>query len=166
MGVAACMNQRRNIPTSARRQTAKPISSAGSAGAQFALPRARPRDFLTSVLKLCYRFTNPQPLLEPFGARSVGLKNLMHDHQLSSSGVRFSRVAAITIAGCALLLPPTRAVQFGSGALKGSFDTTLSFGALYRLHDPSNANYGTTNSFNRAPGLLNSSSVPTVRSSI
>ena len=58
--------------------------------------------------------------------------------------------------GLALLAPAANAIQFANGGLTGSFDSTLSFGALYRLGEPKSANYGTTNTFGAVPGLLNS----------
>ena len=67
----------------------------------------------------------------------------------------YSTTAALAL-GCALFSPAARAVQFSAGELKGSFDSTLSFGGLYRLQNPSPSNYGTTNSFYGQPGLLNS----------
>ena len=80
----------------------------------------------------------------------------MKDQTSSTVAIRCKRVALVTSLGLALLAPPSHAFQFAYGELKGSFDTTLSFGALYRLHDPSPSNYGTTSFFNGVPGLLNS----------
>jgi hypothetical protein len=51
-----------------------------------------------------------------------------------------------------LLAAPLHAIQFTSGEIKGSFDTTISLGGLYRFDDPSAAYYGTTNAFNGSPG--------------
>jgi len=48
------------------------------------------------------------------------------------------------------------AFSFSKGELKGSFDTTLSAGTLYRLGDPSPYLYGTTNAFDGVAGLQNS----------
>ncbi|MES2693444.1 MAG: DUF1302 domain-containing protein [Verrucomicrobiota bacterium] len=59
----------------------------------------------------------------------------------------------------ALLLPSLHAVQFKAGKLEGSFDTTLSFGGLYRLKNPDPAFYGTSNTFDGVPGLQNSANV-------
>ncbi len=58
--------------------------------------------------------------------------------------------------GLAVLAPAANAIQFSNGGLTGSFDSTLSFGALYRLGDPKSSNFGTTNSSSAVPGLLNS----------
>jgi hypothetical protein len=55
-----------------------------------------------------------------------------------------------------LLASPSRAVQFTFGELKGSFDSTLSFGGLYRLKNPDPEYYGTSNSFKGVPGRQNS----------
>ncbi len=63
---------------------------------------------------------------------------------------------ALAVALAALLVPAARAVQFSEGELSGSFDTTLSFGGMYRISNPSADLYGTTNSFNGVPGLQNS----------
>ncbi|HEX2853775.1 MAG TPA: DUF1302 domain-containing protein [Opitutaceae bacterium] len=54
------------------------------------------------------------------------------------------------------LATPLRAIQFSSGEIKGSFDTTISLGGLYRLQDPSAAYYGSTNFFNGVAGLQTS----------
>jgi hypothetical protein len=67
----------------------------------------------------------------------------------------FPRRVGLLLAGCAaaaLAATSAFAFQFTSGQLKGSFDTTLSVGGLYRLNDPSAAYYGTTNFFNGIPG--------------
>ncbi len=71
----------------------------------------------------------------------------------------FSARGRAALAGAlvtALLAPPAAAFQFSHGELKGSFDTTLSLGALYRLDDPSPELYGLTNSFHGVPGQQNS----------
>jgi hypothetical protein len=60
------------------------------------------------------------------------------------------------LAGFSLLASPLAALQFSSGEFKGSFDSTLSFGGLYRLKDPSRDYYGTTNAFNGVAGTQNS----------
>lgn len=80
----------------------------------------------------------------------------MHTSRLADRVCRLARATALVLGGSALLLTPARAFQFAEGELKGSFDTTLSFGGLYRLHDPSSSYYGTTSSFNGIPGLQNS----------
>jgi hypothetical protein len=65
--------------------------------------------------------------------------------------------AALAI-GLGSLLPASTAfaVQFTEGDLTGSFDSTFSFGGLYRLSNPSPEFYGTTNTFNGVPGQQNS----------
>src|SRR6185295_16681169 len=68
----------------------------------------------------------------------------------------FARGALSALATTVLISPPGRAVQFASGELKGTFDTTLSAGFLYRLHDPDPDFYGTTAAFNGTPGRQNS----------
>ncbi len=51
---------------------------------------------------------------------------------------------------------PTRAVVLDFGDLKGSFDTTVSVGGLYRLENPDPQLYGLTSTFNGVPGLQHS----------
>ena len=58
--------------------------------------------------------------------------------------------------GALLLAPAGRAFEFYNGDLKGSFDSTFSFGELYRLENPSPGFYGTTNSFAGVVGQQNS----------
>ncbi|MDO8544139.1 MAG: DUF1302 domain-containing protein [Opitutaceae bacterium] len=67
-------------------------------------------------------------------------------------------IRAVAVAGViAVLAPaPVRALQFSHGELKGSFDSTLSFGGLYRLKDPNPMFYGTSNTFGGVPGQQNS----------
>lgn len=72
------------------------------------------------------------------------------------SVVSRSRAALALAVGLAALTAPAQAFQFSSGELRGSFDSTFSIGALYRLQDPNAAYYGTTNAFNGLPGLQNS----------
>lgn len=79
----------------------------------------------------------------------------MNDHLFKSAFPGLFRLLGAGL-GLALLASPASAIQFSSGELKGSFDTTLSFGALYRLHDPSSDNYGTSTTFNGVRGLLDS----------
>ena len=62
----------------------------------------------------------------------------------------------VVCAFAALAAPSLRAFQFASGQFKGSFDTTISVGGLFRLDDPSPAFYGTTNFFKGVPGQQNS----------
>lgn len=74
--------------------------------------------------------------------------------------VRLVRCRVGLVASLAVLAasfaPPVRALEFDSGNLKISFDSTLSAGALYRLNDPSADLYGITNTFNGVPGNQNS----------
>ena len=62
----------------------------------------------------------------------------------------------VVCALASLAVPPLRAFQFASGELKGSFDTTISVGGLYRLNNPNPAFYGTTSLFHGVPGQQNS----------
>ncbi len=64
--------------------------------------------------------------------------------------LRTQAIAALTAALC--LTPAVRAVVLQFGEVKGHFDTTLSFGGLYRLNAPSPELYGLTNSFNGVAG--------------
>ncbi len=77
---------------------------------------------------------------------------------LLNSRHRPARVVSLLTAALAFaaLVGPARAVPFSYGELKGSFDSTFSIGALYRLNDPSSTYYGTTNSFNGVAGLQTS----------
>ena len=76
---------------------------------------------------------------------------------LPSARVRPGFVRTVRLGlGLAVLAPAALAVPFSSGELKGSFDSTLSFGGLYRLKDSSNLYYGTTASLGGVPGLQNS----------
>jgi len=55
-----------------------------------------------------------------------------------------------------ICLPGVHAFQFTQGELKGSFDSTFSLGALYRLNDPHPDNYGTSQTFDGQAGRQNS----------
>lgn len=67
-----------------------------------------------------------------------------------------ARLAAILAAAALGCTPTLHALQFSSGELSGSFDSTFSIGGLYRLNDPSPTYYGTTNSYNGLAGTQNS----------
>ncbi len=68
-----------------------------------------------------------------------------------------SRACVAALVGLAAgLVSPAHAFQFSQGELKGSFDSTISFGAMYRLQNPSPEYYGLANTFNGVPGLQNS----------
>ncbi len=69
---------------------------------------------------------------------------------------RWFRGALAAGLGCLLLVPSSHAFQFADGDLTGSFDSTFSFGGLYRLSNPNPQFYGTTNSFNGVAGQQNS----------
>ena len=66
--------------------------------------------------------------------------------------------STVLVSGLCLALSASlaSAFQFSSGQLKGSFDTTLSYGLIDRLQDPNPIYYGTTNSFNGVLGQQNS----------
>jgi hypothetical protein len=76
----------------------------------------------------------------------------MKDHPSTCVASGPARSALATVFALALLLSPAAAVQFTAGELKGSFDSTLSFGGLYRLKDPNPDFYGITSVFNGVPG--------------
>lgn len=78
----------------------------------------------------------------------------MNDQTSCHSATRLTR--AVTVSLALALLAPAGAIQFGSGNFKGSFDSTLSFGGLYRLKNPDPEFYGLSNSFNGVPGRQNS----------
>lgn len=80
----------------------------------------------------------------------------MNTSPLSFALLRRARPAFAAALGLALSVLPLRAFQFELGQVKGSFDTTLSYGILDRINDPSPTYYGTTNTFNGVPGLQNS----------
>ena len=60
------------------------------------------------------------------------------------------RLLALALAGLSAI--SAQAFVFEFGEVKGSFDTTLSVGSLYRLNDPDPALYGITNSFGGVAG--------------
>lgn len=76
----------------------------------------------------------------------------------ASSSRPFRKLArlALLLGVGAGLIAPARAIQFSSGDLSGSFDTTLSIGGLYRIGNPDPMFYGTKNKFNGISGLQNS----------
>ena len=80
----------------------------------------------------------------------------MNVHPCLPVSTRLARVSTLGALAVALLSSPLPAFQFTAGELKGSFDSTFSFGGLYRLNDPSATYYGTTNSFGGVAGQQNS----------
>ncbi|MBA4137099.1 MAG: hypothetical protein C0518_07265 [Opitutus sp.] len=62
------------------------------------------------------------------------------------------RTQAIAALSALVAVPALQAFVFNLGEVKGSFDTTLSAGGLYRLNDPSPTYYGITNRFNGVAG--------------
>lgn len=73
-----------------------------------------------------------------------------------TSRLRRSGLLALSVA-CASV-PPVRAFIFEVGEVKGSFDTTLSVGGLYRLGDPDPELYGISNYIGN-PALSSTSAV-------
>src|SRR4051812_30463448 len=80
----------------------------------------------------------------------------MNPFSLPRVSMGLVRAALVAALGLSLALPSGRAFPFQAGAVKGSFDSTLSFGGLYRLKDPNPMYYGTSNTFNGIPGLQTS----------
>ncbi|GMT40698.1 MAG: hypothetical protein IEMM0001_1433 [bacterium] len=73
---------------------------------------------------------------------------------------RMSRLSLLSIAVTALTASPAQAFTFSSGDLQGSLDTTISYGARWRVQDRDQsiigkANGGTANSVNGDDGNLN-----------
>ncbi|NBQ58741.1 MAG: DUF1302 family protein, partial [Opitutaceae bacterium] len=68
------------------------------------------------------------------------------------------RLGVTAVAALAIIASATtgRAFQFAYGELKGSFDSTVSVGAMYRLQEPSAVYYATTNTYGDIPGLQTS----------
>jgi len=72
---------------------------------------------------------------------------------ISARHLGLKAVAALAIIASATT---AQAFQFTYGELKGSFDSTISIGAMYRLQDPSAAYYSTSNTYDGIPGLQTS----------
>jgi hypothetical protein len=62
------------------------------------------------------------------------------------------RILPGLILGLAAALPSASALQVSEGELKVSFDSTLSFGGLYRLQNPDRNFYGVTSNFQGLTG--------------
>ena len=80
----------------------------------------------------------------------------MNDHPSPRVVARPLRSTVAAALAAFLVAPLLHAVQFNVGEVKASFDSTLSFGGLYRLKDPNPDFYGISNSFNGVPGRQNS----------
>jgi hypothetical protein len=65
---------------------------------------------------------------------------------------RLKLQATLALSAAFALAPLTQAFVFEVGEIKGSFDTTVSVGGLYRLKDPSPALYGISNTFKGVAG--------------
>ncbi len=70
---------------------------------------------------------------------------------------RLRRPLFVALAIISTTVPSVRAFVFEVGDLKGSFDTTLSVGGLYRLKDPNSALYSISSTFAGIPGQQRSS---------
>lgn len=64
--------------------------------------------------------------------------------------LRLQAIAALTAVLCGV--PASQAIVLNFGEVKGHFDTTLSFGGLYRLNAPNPELYGITNTFGGVAG--------------
>jgi hypothetical protein len=62
------------------------------------------------------------------------------------------RAQAIAVLSALVAGPALQAFVFELGEVKGSFDTTVSVGSLYRLQDPNPDYYGISANFNGVPG--------------
>lgn len=64
------------------------------------------------------------------------------------------RLRTLGVLAAAAFVPASHlgAFQFSSGDFKGSFDTTISYGGLYRLQNPNPEFYGTGSTFRGVPG--------------
>lgn len=80
------------------------------------------------------------------------MKRSQHGPSVPSTSPRTSLV----LAGCVLATASAHAFTFEYGELQGSFDSTLSLGAAYRLGEPSPDLYGTSASFDGTAGTAQS----------
>ena len=70
---------------------------------------------------------------------------MLHSMNLSNAFTHRLRRPGLAALALALAATPSlRAFVFEVGEIKGSFDTTLSVGGLYRLQDPDKQYYGLT----------------------
>ena len=60
----------------------------------------------------------------------------MNDHSSPRVATRPIRGGFAAVVAFALLAPPMHALQFTMGEVTGNFDSTISFGGLYRLKNP------------------------------
>ena len=67
-----------------------------------------------------------------------------------------ARRATTAVVASLLATAAVHAFTFEFGEIKGSFDSTLSLGAAYRLQDPSPDLYATTATFDGVPGAADS----------
>ena len=65
---------------------------------------------------------------------------------------RLRRPLLVALAIVSTAVPSARAFVFELGEIKGSFDTTLSIGGLYRLNEPNPALYSISSTFGGVPG--------------
>ncbi len=72
--------------------------------------------------------------------------------KMKSSLLHQAKLAIIAVFALSSLPLPSHAVVFELGEVKGSFDTTLSIGGLYRLDTPDPALYGLSNKFDGVSG--------------
>ena len=87
-----------------------------------------------------------------------GYKTLFMNHVSLNRIVSARRLGVTAVAALAIFASSTtgHAFQFAYGELKGSFDSTVSVGAMYRLQDPSAVYFATSNTYDGIPGLQTS----------
>ena len=78
----------------------------------------------------------------------VSLNRIVSDRRFGVTAVAALAIFASATTG--------QAFQFAYGELKGSFDSTVSVGAMYRLQEPSAVYYATSNTYDGIPGLQTS----------
>jgi hypothetical protein len=89
-------------------------------------------------------------------ALSPPFSTIMKQSQVQRSLPGSYKTLLVLCALVSAMALPLNAFQFDYRDLKGSFDTTISIGGLYRLYDPNPAYYGLTGAFNGVTGQQNS----------
>ena len=96
------------------------------------------------------------PPLFPTHQARLFIGGTLHCMKMIPSLLHRAKPALLAALTVSVLTLPSRAVVFELGEVKGSFDTTLSIGGLYRLNNPDPALYGISNKFDGVPGLQRS----------
>src|SRR5882724_2985381 len=182
MWVAACMGRTRNLPKCRQGQSRNRFKFGRPVRRECETPEIRKSlagfcpDFRSSALATRFPFRSsllhhfrtlrflsarilawlviPPPVSSGKTPWLETLSFLRTPMNESPSSSRLGRIAGACLfaASLSLLTVPSLAFEFSSGEVKGSFDSTFSIGALYRLDGPSAAYYGTSNTFNGVPG--------------